>query len=242
MKLTKPRFLLVYLLVPLVFLFAQTTEIRLRFGAVLVLLGESIRLWANGHVGHLKVNWTQKWRGDRKVGQLMTGGPYAHIRHPLYFGSLVIGLGVAVIVGRLAFTLVGLVLFFLVYRRKIMEEEATLLDEWPDEYARYQQAVPRYLPTWRAYPHPPSRWSWAGIMASKEWKTLIWALVCLLVFYFREEFLQEHELFGPRNLVKHAVVLFLFIALMACDGIAELVARSRRRASAGAGTAAGGGG
>ena len=242
MKLTKPRFLLVYLLAPLIFLFAQTSENRLRLGAAFVLLGECIRLLANGYVGHMKVNWTQKWRGDRKVGQLMTGGPYTQIRHPLYFGSFFIGVGVAVIVGRPAFALAGLVLLFLVYRRKMLQEEAILLDEWPEEYARYQRAVPRYFPTWRSYPHPLSQWSWAGVMASKEWKTLIWALVCLLAFYLREEFVQEHELFGPRNLVKHAVVLFLFIALMACDGIAELVARSRRRASAGAGTAAGGGG
>ena len=44
--------------------------------------GEALRLWASGHI--------------EKTKRLATGGPYAHSRNPLYVGSLLIALGVAV--------------------------------------------------------------------------------------------------------------------------------------------------
>ena len=84
-KLRKPRFLLVYLLAAWIFLVAYTTKLSLRVGIVFVLFGELMRLWANGYVGHRKVNWTNHEQGQPKIGHLVTAGPYALIRHPLYF-------------------------------------------------------------------------------------------------------------------------------------------------------------
>src|SRR5207237_2659474 len=49
-------------------------------GAVLVAAGEWIRLWAVRHIGVIS-----RTRSDR-VGPLVSTGPFAHVRNPLYIG------------------------------------------------------------------------------------------------------------------------------------------------------------
>ena len=218
----KPRFLLVYPLLIWFVFWARTTETGLRIGVILALLGETIRLWANGYVGHVKVNQTQKERGDAKIGQLITGGPYAYVRHPLYLGTFLIGAGFCVIVGNIWLAVVALIFFLLVYQWRMGKEEMVLLDEWDKVFERYRFSVPRWIPIGRRYDQPTGSWSWQGIQASKELKTLVWVIVLIVLMYFREEFIQKHELFlGSRWLI-HVMLLVLMIGLIASDVSYEL--------------------
>jgi len=226
-KLRKPRFLLAYPLVASIFAVAYTTRPSLRIGIVLVLLGELIRLWADGYVGHVKVNWTHPVQGQPKIGHLITAGPYAFIRHPLYLGSLLIGLGMLVIAGNPWLALVASAVFIIVYRRKMVEEEETLRHEWPGEFEPYQRAVPRWLPSWRRYPRRNGQWRWQGILASKELRTLAWVVVLLILLFFREELIQRHRSLLQKHWIEHLFLLGLLIALMLADAIVELL---RRRA------------
>ncbi|MBI3321273.1 MAG: isoprenylcysteine carboxylmethyltransferase family protein [Candidatus Omnitrophica bacterium] len=228
-RLTKPRFILAYLFTGWCFLVASTSELQMRIGIPFLLLGVLVRLWANGYVGHVKVNWTQKWRNDPKVGRLVTGGPYAHVRHPLYFGSFLLAIGFCVIAGSVPFALAALGCFVAVYRRKLLQEEQILLEEWGDAYARYQHAVPRYVPSWRRYPEAEGTWSWAGIWASKEPKTLAWVCVFVILFYFREELVQNREGLTGGHRFKHVILLAIGGALLLIDGLFEIVTRRRRR-------------
>ena len=228
-RLKKPRFLFVYPLAVAFFLLAQTSEWSLRVGTVIVMLGEVLRLWANGYVGHLKVNWTQTWRGDAKIGQLITAGPYAYVRHPLYLGTFIIGMGFCVIVGNVWLGLAALACFLFIYRRKMADEEVTLRHEYGDEFGRYERAVPQWIPFRRRYPGPPRQWSWKGIAASREPKTLIWVTVLVILLYFREELVQRKETLWGEHGAKHIVLLGLVIALVATDAITEVVRRWRKR-------------
>ena len=224
----KPRFLLVYPLVVTIFLVSHTTERLLLLGFPIVLLGEWLRLWANGYVGHVKVNWTQRQRGDAKIGQLITAGPYAYVRHPLYLGTFIIGLGFCVIVGNIWVGLAALAFFLLIYRWRMGKEEEILREEWGDVFERYRRAVPQWLPSGRRYDHPHGRWSWKGIAASKEFKTLVWVIVLAIVLYFREEFFQEHEPFLGGKRVQHLALLWLMVLLIAADVIYEFVRRTKK--------------
>ena len=225
----KSRFLLVYPLLVWLLLVARTTEQQLRLGAALVAVGILIRFWANGYVGHVKVNWTQKQRGEAKIGRLVTAGPYAFVRNPLYLGTLVIGVGFCLIAGNLWVSLVAAVLFLIVYRRKIAQEERLLRDEVGEPFVAYHAAVPRLLPSRRRYLARHGRWSWQGIGASKEWKTIIWVVVAVLALYFREELLQERErLFMAPEGLKRTALLIIACVLMLTDGVVELTIRRRR--------------
>jgi protein-S-isoprenylcysteine O-methyltransferase Ste14 len=229
-KLTKLRFLLAWPLVVWMLLTARTTEFLLSVGTGLALLGELMRLWANGYVGHVKVNWTQKWRGDSKIGRMITAGPYAFVRHPLYLGTFFIGAGFCLIAGSPWVGAAALAFFLIIYRRKMIQEEALLQGELGAPYADYRAAVPKWVPTGRRYADRQGRWSWQGIAASKEWKTGIWVVVLLVALYLRQAFLRERELFPPDRWLQHAVLLGTAAVLVLTDGIAELTLRRRRRA------------
>ena len=230
-RLTKPRFLFVYPLAGLLFAFGHVTERGLRLGVLAVLLGETLRLWANGYVGHVKVNWTEQSRGDAKIGRLITAGPYAFVRHPLYLGTSLIGAGFCLIVGNAWLALLAFVSFLLIYRVKMAEEEQLLLHEWDRAYQRYHAAVPRLLPSVRRYPGRHGRWSWRGVAASKEWKTAIWVTVLVILLYLWEEGIQEHKgLFSQHACLRWSLVVIM-VALMATDGIIELIGRRARHAA-----------
>ena len=212
-----------YPLVVWLFLAGHPSERSLLYGALVALIGEALRLWANGYVGHVKVNSARK----EKVGRFITAGPYAHVRHPLYVGTFLIGAGFCVAVTSAWAALGALAMFYLLYRRKAMEEEALILEEYGQAYEAYRRAVPRWMPTWRRYQHPNGQWRWAGVKASKEWKTLIWIVVGLFAVYFREEFWQEREVFTGKDWLKHVILAAMCIGLMAVDGFVELRQRIR---------------
>jgi protein-S-isoprenylcysteine O-methyltransferase Ste14 len=98
-------------------------------------------------------SWATLYIGGRKNHQLITSGPYGLSRNPLYLGSLLIGLGVAVLLQSLTLGLAALVLGPVLYSRVVREEERVLLAEYGEEYRAYLRRVPRLLPRrWRAAP------------------------------------------------------------------------------------------
>jgi protein-S-isoprenylcysteine O-methyltransferase Ste14 len=211
----KLRFFFVYPILIWAFMASHTTENQLRAGILLVFIGEWIRLWANGYVGHRKVSVAGE--GEQKIGHLITGGPYAYVRNPLYVGSILIGVGVCVTLGNLWAAFFGFIAFVWIYNCKIQEEEARIQNEWGEEYARYCASVPRWIPSWRPYEAAYGEWSWQGIVASKEWRTLIWTAVILLGFYLREELIQEHEWMAAGKWPKQLFAIAGIIMLVLCD-------------------------
>ena len=228
-RLSKPRFLFVYPLAALLFAVGHITERNLRLGILLIALGEAVRLWANGYVGHVKVNWTERARGDAKIGRLITGGPYAFVRHPLYLGTSLIGAGFCLIVGNAWLALLAFGSFLFLYQAKMAEEEAVLLHEWDAECRRYHAAIPRLLPLRGRFADRYGQWSWKGVAASKEWKTAIWVTVLVILLYFWEEVVQNREPLLQERWVKHVCLLVVLVVLMATDGLAEIVTRRSRR-------------
>ena len=220
------RFFWVYPLAVALFATASTSETSLRLGVILVFLGEAVRVWADGYVGHVKVNAKQPWRQDQQSGHLITAGPYAYVRHPLYVGTFLIGVGFSIAARSLPLAVASLAFFLLVYPKKARREEQLILQEWGADYASYQTLVPRWWPTFRRYPSPHGQWSWQGIRASKEWKTLLWVIVALLAIYLWEEWFHEREIFTDAQWVKQTILVGLIVVLVASDGIIELVSRS----------------
>ncbi len=136
---------------------ARPTPRSLAVGLPLVAVGELVRLWASGHI--------------EKTQVLATGGPYAHSRNPLYVGSVLLALGLALATASL--WVAGAVLvYFAAFYPSVMREEADFLRrKFPSEYRDWEAAVPVFLP--RATPGGPrtSRFSWARVRQNKEWRT-----------------------------------------------------------------------
>jgi len=104
--------------------------------------------------------------------------------------------------------------------------------EWGDEFHAYRQAVPRWFPTFRRPAHRYGAWSWQGIKASKEFKTVIWVTAGFLALYFQKEWRQEHALFAGPEGTAHVALLLLGSVLIASDLFFEglrLLRRSRSK-------------
>jgi protein-S-isoprenylcysteine O-methyltransferase Ste14 len=104
---------------------AQPTAWSLLAGGTVAAIGEAIRIWAAGHV--------------EKGREVTASGPYAFTRHPLYLGSTVIGIGLAIAGASVALAaLVGLYLA-VTLTAAIRTEEAHLTDKFGSQYPEYRQ-------------------------------------------------------------------------------------------------------
>jgi len=77
---------------------------------------------------------------------LVTGGPYAVVRNPMYLGISLIGAGLVFVAFQL-WVLCAFALFMaLRYATLVAKEEKLLLGAFGDEYRAYQRKVPRIRP------------------------------------------------------------------------------------------------
>ncbi|MCR9097359.1 MAG: hypothetical protein NXI30_24335 [bacterium] len=106
-----------------------------------ILFGLAVRGWGAGHLV--------------KNDVLTTTGPYAHLRHPLYLGTLLIGTGFAIAVGGLVSLAVLAVLWpwfaFHYFPRKERAESGRLEARYGERFARYRAAVPALWPALRPW-------------------------------------------------------------------------------------------
>ncbi len=96
-------------------------------GLVLVTLGILLRVWAAGYL--IK---------NRELSQL---GPYKFVRHPLYCGSFLLGMGVTLAFTNWFFLLGYLVYFSFLYRLSVHAEEQRLHYQFAENFSSYQRQV-----------------------------------------------------------------------------------------------------
>lgn len=110
-------------------------------GFVPIVFGAVFNIWADQLFK--KRNTTVKPFEHPSV--LVTDGPFAWSRHPMYLGMTAILLGIAVICGTLP-SFLGPILFWLVIRSKFVRaEEQSMSDAFGEEYAEYQKRVQTWI-------------------------------------------------------------------------------------------------
>jgi len=105
-----------------------------------LVLGAILRIWAVSHPGRHTRSRTIK------APSLTTAGPYACVRNPIYLANFLVGLGLVVLAETIILIPVYLVVFGLPYRKIVDQEEGFLRKKFGDEFQRYCEAVPRWLP------------------------------------------------------------------------------------------------
>jgi len=124
-------------------------------GCVLIGLGEFFRLWGCGYLV--------------KTKELIISGPYAYVRHPLYLGTYLIGLGFCAASG-IWWTVVLFQAVFLLYYypRKEIIESSRLAAHYGEEYLVYMRSVPALLPALKSYRKSGLKWSYEKILKNDE--------------------------------------------------------------------------
>jgi len=105
------------------FWFATPSWASLGAGAGVAAVGEALRVWAAGHI--------------RKGREVTASGPYRLTRHPLYLGSLVMGLGFVVAAANIVVSTVVVGYLVVMLGVAITLEQAMLREKFGADYDRY---------------------------------------------------------------------------------------------------------
>ena len=105
------------------FWLARPSWLSLGVGAAVALVGESLRVWAAGHL--------------EKGVEVTASGPYRWMRHPLYIGSSLLGVGFAVTSRHTVAAALVVVYLAVSLSVAVRLEEATLRVKFGDAYDRY---------------------------------------------------------------------------------------------------------
>jgi protein-S-isoprenylcysteine O-methyltransferase Ste14 len=108
--------------------------------AALSVIGVGFAIWARVHLGR---NWSPR-PAVKENHELVTTGPYAYVRHPIYTGLILMAFGTA-----LTGSIWGLGVFIvavLFYVSRIGREEKIMLELFPDAYPMYQARTKKLIP------------------------------------------------------------------------------------------------
>jgi protein-S-isoprenylcysteine O-methyltransferase Ste14 len=118
----------------------NTDPWRAGLGLLLFALGLGFAIWARRVLGR---NWgTPMSRKDEP--ELVTSGPYHLVRHPIYSGILVAGVGTAVALSWVWMIAVALAGVYFAYSAAV--EERYLTEQFPDTYPQYRRSTKMLVP------------------------------------------------------------------------------------------------
>jgi len=109
--------------------------LRLIVCLILLIIG-CILIFGTGHILFHK---------DNKSSELITTGIFAHTRHPLYLGVLIIYLGL-IIFSLSLISFIGWIIVFILYDRIASFEEKELEKIFQEKYLEYKKKVPKWFP------------------------------------------------------------------------------------------------
>ena len=115
------------------------SPVRVFCGLIILIAGQIVRLWAAGYIPSYRTE---------KIGapMLITSGPYALIRNPLYVGNFLIGIGWTFMAGWLWATVFIFVYVALYCCVLIPAEEDFLEKKFGMDYINYKKKVPAIFP------------------------------------------------------------------------------------------------
>jgi len=135
---------------------ARPTPRTLAIGCVIALAGEVIRIWAAGHL--------------EKGREVTTSGPYRWTRHPLYAGSGLMGVGLAVAANSSIVAALVVAYLALTIGATVRAEEAHLTEKFGRAYPTYRAG---------AGPRVARRFSLARAMRNREYRATAGLLAVL---------------------------------------------------------------
>ena len=134
-------------------------------GALFVLLGCFVRVYASGYIV--------------KNQQLATDGPYSLVRHPLYTGNLLVLIGFALACGQWWAPLVAIAFWWFYYPTAIEYEDRKLRRIFGAPWEQWSRTVPAVLPR-GLRPTGPASWSlMTSVRQNAEPIVIAFTLICI---------------------------------------------------------------
>jgi protein-S-isoprenylcysteine O-methyltransferase Ste14 len=178
----KNRGLLLSLPAATLALFGRPSAFSIALGVPLAIAGELVRCWAVGYSGVTT-------RHDVVTApKLVTAGPYAHVRNPLYLANFVTALGYAMAFtgknARCARSLLvagSLGTMAALYAAIVSHEEAFLRAQFGERFERYCERVPRVVPRLQPLRGGDGEWHAAAVTAGESTTFVLFGAMLLVL-------------------------------------------------------------
>jgi protein-S-isoprenylcysteine O-methyltransferase Ste14 len=153
--------------------FGKPSAASVTAGLPIAIAGELLRCWAVGYSGVTT-------RGDHvEAPSLVTAGPYAYVRNPLYVGNFITALGFSIaFTGKNALKekigLIGgsLAAMAGVYAVIVPHEEAFLRSQFGEAFDAYRESVPPFIPLSEPADDAQGTWN-PRVIAEAETRTFV---------------------------------------------------------------------
>jgi protein-S-isoprenylcysteine O-methyltransferase Ste14 len=155
-------------------------------GFPLILIGELIRIWAVSYAG-------SETRTTEGVGgsNLVTQGPFAIVRNPLYLGNVLIYLGIGIMSFALFpyMQIIAFLYFTFQYYCIILNEEEYLKGAFGEKFSLYMNSVNRFVPLYNKIPESIcsnlKRDLKSGLVSEKRsLQSISISVLIILIYYF----------------------------------------------------------
>lgn len=185
-------------------------------GIGMVLFGFLFRIAARGYKAEVSP--------DGK--KLIIDGLYGFLRNPMYFGTLLIGLGINLILFEWWAFILFFIIFLLIYIRQMRKEENDLYRRFGEEFKNYCKITPRYFPkvfnvNLRDYLF--FKWSWV----KKELPSLVGVIAVIIA----AEIWEDVRIFGynefREELLELPLIIILFVSIFSLFYGKKDIARKR---------------
>lgn len=181
----KNRGLLLSLPAAILAAFGRPSALSIAAGLPLAIAGELVRCWAVGYSGVTT-------RNDVVTApKLVTAGPYAYVRNPIYLGNFITAAGFAIAftgknsrLARVALAGGSLAAMSALYAAIIPHEEDFLRSQFGDQYERYCERVPSIVPQLEPLEYSEGAWKPHAVI-SAESKTFVTFGAMLLALAWR---------------------------------------------------------
>lgn len=155
--LARYRVFLGFLSAVVALLLAQPSSLSWAVGGLVALVGEFIRIWASGHI--------------EKGREITTSGPYQFVRHPLYLGSTLLGVGFVVAARSVPVAALCALYLGVTLVAAVRTEEATLDARFDGAYSAYREG---------RIETAPRQFSWHRVWSNREYRAMSGFLAAFL--------------------------------------------------------------
>jgi protein-S-isoprenylcysteine O-methyltransferase Ste14 len=153
----------------LVLILAHPSRASVAAGMTVCAIGEAIRFWAAGHL--------------QKSREVTVSGPYRWSAHPLYVGSSVMGVGLAIACASVPVAVLIAIYLASTLSAAISSEEAYLRRTFGDQYDLYRRGVAAKR-AWGSR----RRFSLAQAMANREYRAVLGLVIAMLLLLLKARY------------------------------------------------------
>jgi len=170
-KILKKRTTFGWLFYLIIAFFGKGKFSQILTGFIIAVIGEFFRTFASGII--------------KKNQQVAKDGPYKWCRHPLYFGSFLISIGLLISASHIVPLIYFIIFFPLFYIPTMKKEEKYLREKFNDDYIEYSKEVPTFFPFFRKT--TIENFSWENVKKNSEfynWLAIFLVYSVLIVKLF----------------------------------------------------------